>query len=342
MTKGEDFKLLKIQTVSLKVNLHCDGCKQNVKKILQKIEGVYTVAIDSEKQKVTVSGNVDAATLIKKLAKSGKHSELWNQKPINSTNNQNPKPNNNPHPHQSQPIKTSSAKNNNDSSGSNKPQITQPLLQGLKTFKNQQPKLECFSSGDEFCDEDNDGDDEDDLNFLGHKLNLMKQVNPVRKNGKNEAGSNQKNGGMMKTPNCSELNGATNTKAMSNPIMTNGILGFGALQGLNNGFPSSVTNFSGSHGNPSLQGLNNGFPATVTNFSGGHGNPSSMIMNESRYMQPQVMYNMSPQIPPYTGYYPYPYCYNINYCSDNMSHPLEDCGAFSYSSDEDKSSCAVM
>ncbi|MFS7959498.1 putative heavy metal-associated domain superfamily [Helianthus anomalus] len=38
MTKDEDFKLLKIQTCVLRVNLHCDGCKHKVKKILQKID----------------------------------------------------------------------------------------------------------------------------------------------------------------------------------------------------------------------------------------------------------------------------------------------------------------
>ncbi|KAL3582884.1 hypothetical protein D5086_017216 [Populus alba] len=67
MSKEE---FLKIQTCVLKVNIHCDGCKQKVKKILQKIDGVFTTNIDSEQGKVTVSGNVDPAVLIKKLAKS--------------------------------------------------------------------------------------------------------------------------------------------------------------------------------------------------------------------------------------------------------------------------------
>ncbi|KAG5626196.1 hypothetical protein H5410_011414 [Solanum commersonii] len=70
-------EMLKSQTSVLKVNIHCDGCKQKVKKKLQKIEGVYTVKIDSDQSKVTVTGNVDSATLIKKLVKSGKHAELW-------------------------------------------------------------------------------------------------------------------------------------------------------------------------------------------------------------------------------------------------------------------------
>ncbi|KAF7808778.1 heavy metal-associated isoprenylated plant protein 37 [Senna tora] len=58
---------LLIETCDLKVSIHCDGCKHKVKKLLQRIEGVYQVQIDAEQQKVTVSGGVDAATLIKKL-----------------------------------------------------------------------------------------------------------------------------------------------------------------------------------------------------------------------------------------------------------------------------------
>ncbi|KAK4759180.1 hypothetical protein SAY87_022311 [Trapa incisa] len=74
MSKEE---FLKIQTCVLKVNIHCDGCRQKVKKILQKIEGVFTTKIESEIGKVTVSGNIDPAILIKKLIKAGKHAELW-------------------------------------------------------------------------------------------------------------------------------------------------------------------------------------------------------------------------------------------------------------------------
>lgn len=83
----QDF--IKGQTCTLKVDIHCEGCKDKVKKKLQKIDGVYTVKIDSEQGKVAVTGNIDAATLIKKLAKSGKHAELWGgQKGSSNLNNQ--------------------------------------------------------------------------------------------------------------------------------------------------------------------------------------------------------------------------------------------------------------
>ncbi|KAG6647831.1 hypothetical protein CIPAW_07G105600 [Carya illinoinensis] len=72
---------LKYQTWVLKVSIHCEGCKKKVKKILQSIEGVYTTTVDAQQHKVTVTGNVDADTLIKKLQRSGrKHAELIPEK----------------------------------------------------------------------------------------------------------------------------------------------------------------------------------------------------------------------------------------------------------------------
>ncbi|XP_077240362.1 uncharacterized protein LOC143881260 [Tasmannia lanceolata] len=44
------------------------------------MDGVSDIKIDLKQDKVTVTGNVDAETLIKKLVKSGKHAELWPEK----------------------------------------------------------------------------------------------------------------------------------------------------------------------------------------------------------------------------------------------------------------------
>ncbi|OAY49545.1 heavy metal-associated isoprenylated plant protein 36 [Manihot esculenta] len=71
---------LKYQTWVFKVSIHCEGCRKKVRKVLQGIDGVYMTQIDSQQHKVTVTGNVDAETLIKKLARSGKHAELWPEK----------------------------------------------------------------------------------------------------------------------------------------------------------------------------------------------------------------------------------------------------------------------
>ncbi|KAK4761451.1 hypothetical protein SAY87_029335 [Trapa incisa] len=68
---------MKNQICVLRVNIHCEGCKKKVKKLLQKIEGVDGTVVDAEQGKVTVSGYVHPNVLIKKLSKSGKHAELW-------------------------------------------------------------------------------------------------------------------------------------------------------------------------------------------------------------------------------------------------------------------------
>ncbi|RDX69034.1 Heavy metal-associated isoprenylated plant protein 36 [Mucuna pruriens] len=78
---------LKYKTWVLKVLIHCDGCKKRTKKILQGIDGVYTTEVDSLQHKVTVTGNVDAETLIKRLSRSGKLVELWPEKPAEKKDN---------------------------------------------------------------------------------------------------------------------------------------------------------------------------------------------------------------------------------------------------------------
>lgn len=368
MIKDEDFKLLKIQTIVLKVNIHCDGCKEKVKKLLQRIEGVYMATIDAEQQKVTVSGNVDCATLIKKLARAGKHAELWNQKPGgNSFNHQNPKSNNNQQRQQTQPVKDSPFKNKNgngdgkNNNSKNKPQATQTLAQGLKVFQDQQEKPEPFSSDDEFCDEDDDDtEDEDDLGFLEDKLNLLKQANPAalaaanaKRNGNGDqkklAGHNQNNG-EMKNLNDSDLKGASCRSApnfASNPTFNTGLLGNigGGLQSLNNGFPSPAIG-AGSISIPSAQ---NQPSPMMMNFHGSNAHhPASTMMNLSNLNNlssiysnglQQVMHNRSPQIPPHTGYYPSPY-YSCS-ISESSSNPSEDNAADLFS-DENANSCAVM
>lgn len=80
----------KIQSFVLSVNVHCDGCKQKIKKQLKKIAGVYNISMDAEQGKVTVLGTVDPSTLIKKLEKSGKHAVLCGSQKGASNNIQNP------------------------------------------------------------------------------------------------------------------------------------------------------------------------------------------------------------------------------------------------------------
>ncbi|KAM2049764.1 hypothetical protein EV2_008450 [Malus domestica] len=105
---------LKYQTWVLKVSIHCEGCKRKVKKVLQNIDGVYTTDIDSQQHKVTVTGNVEAETLLKKLQKSGKHAELWPEvkkskksgKSKNSSKNSEKQPADHNHEQDGEPDKT--------------------------------------------------------------------------------------------------------------------------------------------------------------------------------------------------------------------------------------------
>ncbi|KAJ8529529.1 hypothetical protein K7X08_036364 [Anisodus acutangulus] len=69
-------ELLNYKTWVLKVSIHCEGCKRKVKKILQQVPGVYAIDIDLKQQKATVTGNVEAEALLRKLQKSSKHAEL--------------------------------------------------------------------------------------------------------------------------------------------------------------------------------------------------------------------------------------------------------------------------
>ncbi|KAK3037585.1 hypothetical protein RJ639_030768 [Escallonia herrerae] len=201
MTKDEDFKLLKIQTWVLRVNIHCDGCKQKVKKLLQRIEGVYQVGIDAEQQKVTVSGSVDAATLIKKLVRAGKHAELWSN---NKTN------------HQNQKQKASCIKD--DKTNKKGQQQNQNMFKGLEALKNQHkfPNLMAEMDADDDLDDDDFDDEEfaeEELQFLKEKMGLLRQqgidLNNARKglavpnNAKitNNGGNGNGNGGKKGNPN---------------------------------------------------------------------------------------------------------------------------------------------
>eukprot|EP00250_Pteridium_aquilinum_P029502 c39534_g1_i1 orf=109-465(+) len=66
----------KVETINLKVFIHCEACKKKVKKTLNCIEGVHTVEVDGSLGKVTVTGTVDSKVLVKKLEKAGKVAEV--------------------------------------------------------------------------------------------------------------------------------------------------------------------------------------------------------------------------------------------------------------------------
>uniref|UniRef100_A0A1D1YCR7 HMA domain-containing protein n=1 Tax=Anthurium amnicola TaxID=1678845 RepID=A0A1D1YCR7_9ARAE len=76
MAKEEDVK-----KIELKVSVDCcEGCRKKVLKALS-IKGVLKTDIHPTLPKVTVLGNVEPQTLIKRLAKCGKTAEVWPAEP---------------------------------------------------------------------------------------------------------------------------------------------------------------------------------------------------------------------------------------------------------------------
>lgn len=325
MTKDEDFKLLKIQTCVLKVNIHCDGCKQKVKKLLQRIEGVYTVNIDAEQQRVTVSGSVDSGTLIKKLVKAGKHAELWSQK-----SNQNQKQ------------KTNCIKDDKNNKGQK-----QGLIKGLEAFKSQQ-KFPVFSSEEDEDDFDDDEEDyeEEELRFLQEKANqlsLLRQQALDASNAKKGFGAiaasnngkinnNVGNGNVQKKGNPNQNMGMKGSPGgidqktiaalkMNNPHLVGGgninsgevkrgndinsMMGLGGFHGNGGNVAATAAALGGSSNalggfqiqpNNGFQGSSAGFPNG--GFATGHHHPSPMLMNlnGNQYNHPsQMMMNMNMQ-----------------------------------------------
>ncbi|CAL9782071.1 unnamed protein product [Musa acuminata subsp. burmannicoides] len=76
------------QTCVLKVHTCCVECRKEIRKVLLKIDGVYAIDLDIKEEKVTVTGNVDPAILIKKLRKIGKVAELVAPKDENQEHTQ--------------------------------------------------------------------------------------------------------------------------------------------------------------------------------------------------------------------------------------------------------------
>ncbi|KAJ8570224.1 hypothetical protein K7X08_006801 [Anisodus acutangulus] len=323
MTKDEDFKLLKIQTCVLRVNIHCDGCKQKVKKLLQRIEGVFQVNIDSEQQKVTVSGSVDSGTLIKKLVKAGKHAELWSQN-TNQTQKQN----------------ANCIKDNNKNN--NKNQKQQGILKNQQKFNLVPEEVDYLEEVDD--EDDDEGYPEEEMRFVrdrARQMALMRQQVEANNNAKNAIAAAMANGKVNNNNNNNVANGNNAGKKTSGPIqnmqmkenpgganidprtmaamkmsMNNAHVNLGeaAKMGLGGNDINAMMNLAGFHGNNSNNvttnnnngaaflnggGAGGGFHVHPNNViqgplaTGGH--HPSMLMNMNNGGQ-QQQYNLSPML----------------------------------------------
>ncbi|VAH25393.1 unnamed protein product [Triticum turgidum subsp. durum] len=71
-------KRKQFQTVEMKVRIDCEGCERKVKKALDDMKGVSSVEVTPKQNKVTVTGYVDPAKVMRRVAyKTGKRVEPW-------------------------------------------------------------------------------------------------------------------------------------------------------------------------------------------------------------------------------------------------------------------------
>lgn len=63
--------------VELKVGLHCEECIKKILKAIKKIEDIETYNVDTQLNKVTVTGKVTREEVIKALQKIGKTASNW-------------------------------------------------------------------------------------------------------------------------------------------------------------------------------------------------------------------------------------------------------------------------
>jgi len=64
-------------TVELKVAMMCGGCEAAVRRVLDKLDGVESVDINRDTNKVTVTGNVTPEKVFETVSKTGKATEYW-------------------------------------------------------------------------------------------------------------------------------------------------------------------------------------------------------------------------------------------------------------------------
>ncbi|XP_010558059.1 PREDICTED: protein SODIUM POTASSIUM ROOT DEFECTIVE 2 [Tarenaya hassleriana] len=63
--------------VELKVNLHCDECIRKILKAIKKIEDIETYDVDTQLNKVTVTGRVTEEEVVRALHKVRKSAVPW-------------------------------------------------------------------------------------------------------------------------------------------------------------------------------------------------------------------------------------------------------------------------
>ncbi|KAG7958923.1 hypothetical protein I3843_10G044600 [Carya illinoinensis] len=66
-----------ISIVELLVHMDCEGCEKRVRRAISKIQGVDSLDVDMDKQKVTVTGYVEQRKVLKMVRRTGRKAEFW-------------------------------------------------------------------------------------------------------------------------------------------------------------------------------------------------------------------------------------------------------------------------
>ena len=67
-----------LETVEMKVRIDCEGCESKIRQTLEGMDGVTGVEVVPRQNRVTVTGYVDAATVMRRVArKTGKRVDPW-------------------------------------------------------------------------------------------------------------------------------------------------------------------------------------------------------------------------------------------------------------------------
>ncbi|MED6137129.1 hypothetical protein PIB30_062061 [Stylosanthes scabra] len=78
-----------IITVMLKMYIYCDGCENDIKRIIKKMEGVLSVELDKENSQVTVKGTMEKDKLVAYVKKRlKKHAEIIEEEDDNREENE--------------------------------------------------------------------------------------------------------------------------------------------------------------------------------------------------------------------------------------------------------------
>lgn len=67
-----------LETVEMKIRIECEGCESKIRETLEGMDGVTGVEVVPRQNRVTVTGYVDAAKVMRRVArKTGKRVEPW-------------------------------------------------------------------------------------------------------------------------------------------------------------------------------------------------------------------------------------------------------------------------